>query len=86
MTSYKFEVAAKKAVIKAALENYGQELTIEDIQMVWFCHTLGFKKAVLVDSDNRNNQRIYEVTYNRDRNELYLDIYGRLTDMVVPVT
>lgn len=75
MTSYEFEVAAKNAVIKIVRKLYGEEYDISGIQMVWFAHVLGFKKAILIDMGE--NVRLYEVTYNRDKNELYLDAYEK---------
>ena len=44
MTSYEFEVAAKNAVI-----DIFNDLRIEDIQLVWFTHTLGNKKCCLYE-------------------------------------
>ena len=73
MTSYEFEVAAKNAVIRSIHENYGEDYVIGDIQMVWFAHTLGYKKAILIDTGI--NARMYEVTYNKHQNELYVDSY-----------
>lgn len=75
MTSYEFEVAAKNAVIKIIKEKYGEDYDISQISMVWFAHILGFKKAVLTDAGE--NLRLYEVTYNRDKNELYVDAYEK---------
>lgn len=75
MTSYEFEVAAKNAVIKIAKERYGEDYDITGVQMVWFAHILGYKKAILIDMGE--NLRLYEVTYNRDKNELYLDAYEK---------
>ncbi len=79
MSSYEFEVAAKNAVIKICREKFGDNYDITGIQMVWFAHILGFKKAILID--NGENLRIYEVTYNRDKNELYVDAYDKLTNV-----
>lgn len=75
MTSYEFEVAAKNAVIKVVKKKYGEEYDITGIQMVWFAHILGCKKAILIDMGE--NLRLYEVTYNCYKNELYLDAYEK---------
>ena len=75
MTSYEFEVAAKNAVIAVVQEKYGERYDIAQIQMVWFAHILGYKKAILID--NSRNLRIYEVTYNSAKNELYVDAYQK---------
>lgn len=75
MTSYEFEVAAKNAVIAVVQKKYGETYDITKIQTVWFAHVLGNKKAILID--NGMNMRMYEVTYNREKNELYVDIYEK---------
>lgn len=75
MTSYEFEVAAKTAVIKVVKEKYGEEYDIAGIQMVWFTHVLGNKKAILIDLGT--NARLYEVTYNYEKDELYVDCYQK---------
>ena len=77
MTSYDFEKTAKDLVIRFAKEEYGEEYGIEDINMVWFAHVLGNKKAILIDSGNRDNHRIYEVTYNFNTSEMYADAYEK---------
>ena len=81
MNSYDYCVAAKNAIIKVAKEKYGEDYRIEDIQVVWMVHLLGFKKGIYID--NGQNQRIYEVTYNRDRNEMYVDAYEKQSNTVV---
>ena len=48
MTSYEFEVAAKNAVIRLTKEKYGFEFDITQVQIVWFAHVLGNKKAILI--------------------------------------
>ena len=75
LTSYEFEVAAKNAVIDLIDEVYGEQYDISGIQMVWFGHIMGFKKAILIDVGENN--RMYEVTYDRDRDFLYVDGYEK---------
>lgn len=73
MTSYEFEKVAKNAVIKVMKEKHGIDLTIEELEFVWFAHLLGFKKCTLYAQ--RLGNYYPEVTYNRDKDELYVDIY-----------
>lgn len=80
MTSYEFEVAAKNAVIQAIKQNHDEIFTIEQVHMVWFAHVLGFKKAIMIDGGANN--RLYEVTYNRDKNEMYVDEYDKVENTV----
>ena len=73
MTSYEFEKIAKNAVIKVMKEQHYIELTIGELEFVWFAHELGFKKCTLYAQ--KLGHYYPEVTYNRDTNELYVDIY-----------
>lgn len=81
MTSYDFEVVAKNAVIEVIREKYGEEYDITGIQMVWFAHVLGNKKAILIDSGD--NRRIYEVTYNQNICEIYVDAYDKVMNVKI---
>ncbi len=84
MNSYEFCVAAKNAIIQKVKEIYNEDYKIEDIQVVWMVHLLGFKKGIYID--NGKNNRIYEVTYNRDRNEMYVDMYEKRINAVISGT
>lgn len=50
-------------------------ITHEDIFVVWSCKILQNNKALL--STNLIDGMYYEVTYNGDKNELYLDAYKK---------
>jgi hypothetical protein len=54
-------------------EEYGDELTIKDLHLVWFSKALRNFKCVIVDL--LPNSRYYECTYNGDKDELYVDVY-----------
>lgn len=43
MTSYEFEKAAKNAVIQTLSEN----ISIDQLDIVWFAHELGYKKCTI---------------------------------------
>ena len=60
---------------------YEIDLTIEDLELVWFAHELGFKKCTLYAEKLGNYYP--EVTYNRDKNEIYVDIYLKQTNTVI---
>lgn len=81
MTSYDFEVAAKNAVIDVIKEKYGEDYLLPQIHMVWFGYVLGFMKGILIDCGKNN--RMFEVTYNRDRQEMYVDAYQKQSNTVV---
>lgn len=81
MTSYEFEVAAKNAVLRYCAKRYRERFSISEISLVWFAHVLGNKKAILID--NAANNRIYEVTYNAGKDEMYLDVYFKMANETV---
>ena len=81
MTSYEFEVAAKNAVIKTIHDYYGEDYIIGDIQVVWFAHVFGNKKAMLIDMGP--NFRVYEVTYRLSEDEMYVDTYKKENNSVI---
>lgn len=47
MDSYKFQKACKEWLINYYKENYGKELGIEDIYVVWSCKTLQNNKVLI---------------------------------------
>ena len=65
MTSYEFEKAAKNAVIKVLNEN----INISE---------LGYKKCTIWGQPM--GDRYAEVTYNRDKDEMYVDIYKKISN------
>ena len=81
MTSNQFDTIARGAVAVVCANQYGEEYSQGDIQLVWFAHVLGNKKAILID--NCRNNRIYEVTYNAAKDELYVDAYSKTSNTVV---
>lgn len=53
--------------------NPENQITPEDVYIVWMCKTLQNSKAML--STPVLDTRYYEVTYNGDKEEAYLDAY-----------
>lgn len=51
----------------------------EDVYVVWFCKTLQNWKALL--STNLPDGMYYEVTYNGDKDEYYLDAYKKFENI-----
>lgn len=78
MTSQEFEKAAKNAVIKVL----GEDIEISQLELVWFAHELGYKKCTIWGVPMGN--RYAEVTYNRDKNEMYVDIYKKVSNTRIP--
>jgi hypothetical protein len=52
-----------------------KHITEEDVYIVWLCKVLHNNKALL--STNVTDGMYYELTYNGDKNELYLDAYKK---------
>lgn len=50
-------------------------LTEDDVYIVWFCKTLQNWKALV--STNVTDGMYYEVTYNGDKKEAYIDAYKK---------
>lgn len=50
-------------------------ITEDDVFVVWSCKTLQNNKALL--STTVSDGMYYELTYNGDANELYLDVYKK---------
>ena len=81
MTSTMFEDIAKRAVITVMKEKYEIDVHYEDLQLVWFAHELGNKKCTLYAPALGNYYP--EVTYNKDRDELYIDVYLKKSNTVM---
>lgn len=74
-----FEAKARRLVINYLnIENN----RVETIKVVWFCKTLQNWKAIVADI--AIDGRLYEVTYNGDKKESYIDEYQKMNNKVVP--
>lgn len=74
-----FQVFCKEKVVKYFNERVektdGTKITTDDVFVVWYCKTLQNAKALL--STTISDGMYYELTYNGDKNELYLDAYKK---------
>lgn len=75
MDSYLFQKKCKEIFIDWYKENVGEELTLEDINVVWSCKTLQNNKILI--SANRHDHLYVECTYNGDKLEMYFDVYKK---------
>lgn len=79
MTNAEFMALAKKIVADYTNEHMDKtdkkEISPEDVYIVWMCKTLQNSKALL--STPLSDGMYYEVTYNGDKRELYLDAYKK---------
>ena len=82
-----FVEIAKKAVSFYVNEHIDKsddkEITEEDVYIVWMCKTLQNNKALL--STSLNDGMYYELTYNGDKSEIYLDAYKKFENRAFAV-
>ena len=76
MDEKEFVALVKKNVAECA---YAQQdnpmITEDDVYIVWLCKTLQNSKALA--STTLFDGRYYELTYNGDKGELYVDVYKK---------
>ena len=77
MDSYKFMIACKNMIIDYFTKHKDTtdkeiKMKIEDVFVVWSCKTL-----------QNNDGLYYEITYNGDKHEAYVDVYKKWENFVV---
>lgn len=77
-----YESVCKNALVEWYNSNNETKITLENVFVVWACKTLQNYKALL--STTVSGDGIYaEYTYNGDKQELYEDVYGKLTNQCI---
>ena len=88
MNEKDFVALVKKTVAEYANEHLDKtdkkQITEEDVFIVWMCKTLQNSKAMV--STTLFDGMYYELTYNGDKKELYLDAYKKWENKCIPVT
>ena len=59
----------------------GKQITTDDVYVVWLGKTLQNNKATA--STTIADGMYYELTYNGDKNELYLDVYKKWENVCI---
>ena len=85
MTNQKFVETVKQLVADYTNEHMdktdGVQITTADVYIVWMCKTLQNCKALA--STTVSDGMYYELTYNGDKDELYLDAYKKFENRCV---
>ena len=55
--------------------------SVDEVYVVWSCKTLQNKKAIL--STDLVNGILFEITYNGDKEETYVDVYKKEKNYIV---
>jgi orf78 len=58
-----------------------KEIAVADVYVVWYCKTLKNAKALL--STTIPDGMYYEITYNGEKEELYLDAYKKFENRCI---
>ena len=87
MNEKDFVSLVKKTVAEYANEHLdkadGKNITEDDVFIVWMCKTLQNSKAMV--STTLFDGMYYELTYNGNKKELYLDAYKKWENKCIPV-
>ena len=87
MDEKKFVKFCKETVVKYANEHLdktdGKQITEEDVFVVWLCKVLQNNKALL--STTLFDGMYYEITYNGDKQEAYVDAYKKWENFAVKI-
>lgn len=86
MDSYKFMIACKNMIIDYFTKHKDTtdkdiEMKIENVFVVWSCKILQNNKMLL--STTMPDGLYYEITYNGDKHEAYVDVYKKWENYVV---
>jgi hypothetical protein len=88
MNEKEFVSLCKKIVTEYANKHLDKtdqkQITENDVFVVWLCKTLQNNKALL--STTLFDGMYYEITYNGDKKECYVDAYKKWENYAVPVT
>lgn len=85
MTDKDFISLCKKVVVDYENEHLDKsddkQITEDDVYVVWICKILQNNKALV--STTLFDGMYYEITYNGDKNETYIDAYKKWENFVV---
>lgn len=83
-------IDAAKPIIKARMlvvdyhnQRSEKKVTMENVFCVWFCKTLQNWKALV--STSVADGKYYEITYNGNKGETYVDVYKKQENFVANI-
>ena len=79
-----FRTRSKDEIVKLERDNYGRDISHEEIEIVTLSYVMGFIKGMFVVARNTEG-RIYEISSNPNTNKLYIDVYMKEGTKVVRV-
>lgn len=85
MGNTEFMEKCKMEVCKYHNDNANEDdyISMEDVYIVWMVKVLQNNKALA--ATNKEDNRYYEITYNGDKNEMYVDAYKKEENKLVKI-
>ena len=82
MNDRKFSALCRATVVKYVNDRTdGNQITEDDVFIVWLCKTLRNSKAMV--STTLFDGMYFELTYNGEKNELYVDAYKKSENICI---
>ena len=72
-----------EAILREYISRFEKETSNYKVFMVWACKTLQNRKWIM--ATDRMDDKLYEITYNGEKREYYLDEYTKLSNTVITV-
>lgn len=79
-----FRTRSKDEICKLERDNYGRDISHEEVELVTLSYVMGYIKGLFVVARNTEG-RIYEVSSNPNTDKLYIDVYKKEGSKVVEV-
>ena len=86
MNERKFVALCRETIVKYVnrwIKNDDEKITEDDVYIVWLVKALKNSKAMV--STVLNDGMYYEITYNGEKNELYVDVYKKRENICISI-